>query len=31
MNDQATRQLVQNDYSSNNFVVLAFLDRQFAI
>jgi glutathione peroxidase-family protein len=31
MNAQATRQLVQNNYSSNNFVVLAFPYRQFAI
>jgi hypothetical protein len=30
MNTKATRQLVQNNYSGNNFVVLAFLYGQFA-
>ena len=31
MNAQAARQLVQNNYSGNNFVVLAFLHWQFAV
>jgi hypothetical protein len=31
MNAQAARQLVQNNYSGNNFVVLAFPYWQFAV